>query len=143
MNHQTQMNEIIMASVIVHSNISLENQTSQDRNQLGHYSVLRQLGSMPYPSGFSDMISKEGMKLELCPTERSLLNFLIGTYTPFFIFIFLPTFSLLFIAYIHRIDPDIIIGHKLIGYELDILLHRMRTYRVDHWSRIGRLRRAE
>ena len=43
---------------------------------------------------------------------------------------------------VHKSDPDVIIGHEFLGVSLDVLLHRMRDLKVDHWSRIGRFRRS-
>ena len=42
---------------------------------------------------------------------------------------------------IHKHDPDVIIGHEFLGVSLDVLLHRMRELKVDHWSRISRFKR--
>jgi len=44
---------------------------------------------------------------------------------------------------LHKADPDIIVGHDFVGVSLDILLHRMRELKADHWSRIGRFRRTK
>ncbi|KAF7370942.1 DNA polymerase [Mycena sanguinolenta] len=44
---------------------------------------------------------------------------------------------------IHRADPDVIVGHDFLGVSLDVLLHRMKELRPDHWSRIGRFRRSK
>ncbi|KAF9062817.1 hypothetical protein BDP27DRAFT_1368527 [Rhodocollybia butyracea] len=46
------------------------------------------------------------------------------------------------LAAIHKTDPDIILGHDFLGVSLDVLLHRMRDLKADHWSRIGRFRRS-
>ena len=43
---------------------------------------------------------------------------------------------------LHKFDPDVIIGHEFLGVSLDVLLHRMRELKVDHWSRMGRFRRS-
>nr|VZI15130.1 unnamed protein product [Spirometra erinaceieuropaei] len=43
---------------------------------------------------------------------------------------------------IHRLDPDLIVGHDLWGYQLDLLLHRLNAHKVPHWHRISRLRRS-
>lgn len=42
--------------------------------------------------------------------ERSLLNFLL--------------------AKIHSIDPDVIVGHNFVGFDLDVLLHRMQRIKI-------------
>jgi DNA polymerase alpha subunit A len=44
---------------------------------------------------------------------------------------------------LHKADPDILVGHDFLGVSLDILLHRMRELKADHWSRIGRFRRSK
>lgn len=48
----------------------------------------------------------------------------------------------IFTAAIHKADPDVIVGHDFLGVSLDVLLHRMRELKADHWSRIGRFRRS-
>jgi DNA polymerase alpha subunit A len=42
-------------------------------------------------------------------------------------------------------DPDVIVGCDFVkqGADLDIILVRLRDLKVDHWSRIGRLRRPK
>nr|XP_006813201.1 PREDICTED: DNA polymerase alpha catalytic subunit-like [Saccoglossus kowalevskii] len=42
---------------------------------------------------------------------------------------------------IHKIDPDIIVGHDISNFDLDVLLHRINANKIPHWSRIGRLKR--
>eukprot|EP00959_Pyramimonas_sp_CCMP1952_P345465 7234501-Pyramimonas_sp.AAC.1 len=33
------------------------------------------------------------------------------------------------------------VGHNIGGFDLDVLLHRLKECKVPHWSRVGRLRR--
>ena len=42
----------------------------------------------------------------------------------------------------YRFDPDVIVGHNFLGFDLDVLLHRMKACKADGWSKIGRLRRT-
>lgn len=44
-------------------------------------------------------------------------------------------------AKIHRVDPDIIIGHNFLAFDLDVLLHRLQAGNVNTWAMLGRLRR--
>ena len=44
---------------------------------------------------------------------------------------------------IYKADPDILIGHDFLGVSLDVLLSRMKDVKADHWSRLGRFRRAK
>ena len=48
-----------------------------------------------------------------------------------------------FLAKLHRVDPDIIVGHNMGSFALEVLQHRMAACKVPQWSRIGRLRRKE
>lgn len=43
---------------------------------------------------------------------------------------------------IAKIDPDIIVGHGLMDYGIDVLMHRLAEFNVTGWSRIGRLKRT-
>ncbi|CAL8082953.1 unnamed protein product [Calicophoron daubneyi] len=47
-----------------------------------------------------------------------------------------------FLTRIHKIDPDLIIGHDLWGNEIELLIQRLTANKVAHWHRIGRLRRS-
>ena len=44
---------------------------------------------------------------------------------------------------IYRADPDVIVGHGFLGVSLDVLLHRMRDLKADHWSRLRRFGRSK
>ncbi|KAI6101196.1 hypothetical protein F5141DRAFT_1190185 [Pisolithus sp. B1] len=44
---------------------------------------------------------------------------------------------------IYKTDPDVLIGHDFLGVSLDVLLSRMKDNKADHWSRLGRFRRAK
>ena len=46
------------------------------------------------------------------------------------------------LAVIHKVDPDVICGHNFLGFDLDVLLHRMKANKVEFWSRLGRLKRS-
>ncbi len=50
---------------------------------------------------------------------------------------------LVLIVALHKADPDVIVGHEFLGSSLDVLLHRMKGLKVDHWSRLGRFRRSK
>lgn len=41
---------------------------------------------------------------------------------------------------IQRTDPDMIVGHNFMGFDLDVLLHRLAANNIGNWSRIGKLR---
>lgn len=72
--------------------------------------------------------------------ERMLLNSLLGKLNPRFTQASTDFDSE---VTIHKSDPDVIVGHEFLGTSLDILLHRMRDLKADHWSRLSRFRRAK
>lgn len=43
----------------------------------------------------------------------------------------------------HTVDPDVIVGHNFVGFDLDVLLHRMSRLKIPQWSKLGRLRRTQ
>ena len=47
----------------------------------------------------------------------------------------------MFFAKIAQEDPDLIISHNLLGFELEVIVSRAMTNKVPLWSQIGRLRR--
>lgn len=85
--------------------------------------VLSRPSEEPWPLDHRDSLSGAKItKIERTESERALLNF--------------------FLAKINKIDPDVIVGHDVASYDLDILLHRLAQNKADQWSRLGRLRRT-
>lgn len=49
-----------------------------------------------------------------------------------------------FLGKLQQTDPDVIVGHNWSGFDLDVLLHRMKDCSVaNNWSCLGRLRRSK
>ncbi len=71
---------------------------------------------MPHPS-------LQGFNVEVSPSERAMLGY--------------------FLAKLHRVDPDLLVGHNLGAFGLEVLQHRMASCQVPQWSRVGRLRRRD
>ncbi|KXS22075.1 hypothetical protein M427DRAFT_163586 [Gonapodya prolifera JEL478] len=122
MNQQKRTNEIVAISALVYGAMSIEDASSRAEQSHFRFTVIRQYNDFPVPAGFQELVAASKEKVEVCRNERGLLNF--------------------FIAQIGRHDPDVLVGHNFIGFDLDVLLHRMKTHKVDHWSRLGRLRRT-
>ncbi|RIA89475.1 DNA polymerase family B-domain-containing protein [Glomus cerebriforme] len=127
LNHQKQVNEIAAFSVRFYQKVPLDEAVSPEK--LRHsvqYSAIRQLNDKPWwPLGFEELVGEEkkkGLHLKLETNEFSLINYLL--------------------ALIKQYDPDVFIGHNFIGFDLDVLLHRLKTLRVKDWSCLGRLRRT-
>jgi DNA polymerase alpha subunit A len=89
------------------------------------YTIIRQWNNIPIPGGFTEYTSQhKTSRLEMVQNERHLLN--------------------KFIALLHKLDPDVLVGHNFIGFSLDVLLHRLKANKVElQWSKLGRLRRRQ
>eukprot|EP00659_Diplonema_papillatum_P014633 gene14633-22379_t len=37
-------------------------------------------------------------------------------------------------------DPDLIVGHNFLSFDLDVLFHRMHALRIPHWDVLGRMK---
>jgi DNA polymerase alpha subunit A len=90
------------------------------------YTIVRQWNNIPIPAGFQPEYTSthKTSRLEMVANERHLLN--------------------KFIALLHKLDPDVLVGHNFIGFSLDVLLHRLKANKVElQWSKLGRLRRRQ
>lgn len=61
-------------------------------------------------------------KLTKCDTERELLNF--------------------FMVQFWKMDPDLVVGHDLQGFQQDLLIGNILDLHIPNWSRLGRLKRT-
>ncbi|XP_063099015.1 DNA polymerase alpha catalytic subunit isoform X3 [Cavia porcellus] len=118
-NHQ---NEIIAIAALVHHSFMLDKAPPQPPFQ-SHFCVVSKPKDCIFPCAFKEVIKKkQKLKVEVAETERTLLGF--------------------FLAKVHKLDPDIIVGHNIYGFELEVLLQRINVCKVPHWSKIGRLKRS-
>ncbi|CAG8559948.1 13104_t:CDS:10 [Acaulospora morrowiae] len=124
MNHQKHVNEIVAFSARVYSKVFLDGPISAMNLQSNQFTSVRQLNDKPWwPIKFEEMVKKRKNQLHLTleKTEFSLLNRLL--------------------AILKQNDPDVIVGHNFIGFDLDVLLHRMKMLKIKDWSSLGRLHR--
>jgi DNA polymerase alpha subunit A len=121
MNQHHNSNEIVSATGLIYDTVNVDGETIKLEGK--QFTALRQLNDIPLPVNLQAMMKSIKTKVDILPNEKALLSFLI--------------------ANIHRHDPDIIVGHNVIDFDLDVLLHRMKVNKVEHWSRIGRLRRTQ
>nr|XP_026485188.1 DNA polymerase alpha catalytic subunit [Vanessa tameamea] len=61
-------------------------------------------------------------RLTKCESERELLNF--------------------FMVQFWKLDPDLVVGHDLQGFQQDLLIGNILDLRIPNWSRLGRLKRS-
>lgn len=122
MNVKENKQEIIMASARIYEDISLTDTTPADKLPCRTFTIMRPVGD-GYPAGFRTDIEKHVGAVKLLRTEQELLS--------------------LFLANLQKIDPDVLIGHRLEDLDYSVLLSRLRERNTPGWHRIGRLRRRE
>ena len=136
-NHRLNVNEIASASVVYVRDVRLDaatpTATLQDVNRVRHFSAVRRLDGVSMPPGWDAVAAHENANnpaarrtksvvLSSQTSERGLLSFLL--------------------ARLQQLDADVIVGHNIAGFDLDVLLHRLQANKVPHWSRVGRLKRT-
>lgn len=121
-NLATHQNEIVAASVLAHSAFPIDKQAPSPLYQ-SHFCALTRPSEMIFPFDFKSALSKyKSTKVEVLDSERSLLVYLLEK--------------------LQKLDPDILVGHDIRSFDLDVLIHRMIASKTPHWSRIGRLKRT-
>ncbi|KAL1561351.1 DNA-directed DNA polymerase [Salvia divinorum] len=135
-NEKQNTNEIVSAHVICCHRAKIDTPTDTSDWKwthcpgiLSHFTVVRKLEGGIFPMGFTteaaDRNTKAGSNV-ICyeSSERALLNRLM--------------------IELHKLDSDVLVGHNISGFDLDILLHRVQACKVpsNMWSKIGRLKRS-
>uniref|UniRef100_A0A8C5LWH3 DNA polymerase n=1 Tax=Leptobrachium leishanense TaxID=445787 RepID=A0A8C5LWH3_9ANUR len=120
-NAKTHQNEIIALAALVHHKFPLDKAPPQPPFQ-SHFCVLSKPNDCIFPYDHKEAVKRKNANVEIALTERTLLGF--------------------FLAKIHKIDPDVIVGHDIYGFDLEVLLQRINACKVPFWSKIGRLRRS-
>ncbi|KAJ8764232.1 hypothetical protein K2173_005972 [Erythroxylum novogranatense] len=132
-NERQNANEIVAVSVICCNKVKIDTPMLASEwkkaGMLSHFTVIRKLDGGIFPMGFPKEVADRNMKagsnvLAIESSERALLNRLMIT--------------------LHQLDSDVLVGHNVSGFDLDVLLHRAQACRVpsNMWSKIGRLKRS-
>ncbi|GMN30176.1 hypothetical protein TIFTF001_002720 [Ficus carica] len=133
-NEKQNFNEIVSASVICCHKAKIDTPMLASEwkkpGMLSHFTVVRKLDGGIFPMGFTkgaaERNSKAGFNvISFESSERALLNRLM--------------------IELHKLDSDVLVGHNISGFDLDVLLHRAQVAcRVPSsmWSKIGRLKRS-
>ncbi|KAF6722888.1 DNA polymerase alpha catalytic subunit [Oryzias melastigma] len=120
-NPKTHHNEIVSLAALLHYGFHMDKAPPQPPYQ-NYFCVISKPTDCIFPYDFKEALRKKNGKVEIASTERTLLGF--------------------FLAKMHKIDPDVLVGHDIFGFDLEVLLQRINACKVPHWSKIGRLRRA-
>ena len=121
-NPKTHQSEIVMLGCLVHHQFPLDRPAPNPPFQQ-HFCVITKPCDMPWPLDHRDAAARfTATKVEKADSERALLGF--------------------FLAKLFKLDPDLLVGHDISGFDLEVLMHRIFVNKVPNWSRMGRLRRS-
>ncbi|KAK4783867.1 hypothetical protein SAY86_018235 [Trapa natans] len=132
-NEKQNGNEIVSASIISCQKAKIDSPMLASEwkrpGMLSHFTVVRKLDGGIFPMGFTKEATDRNLKagsnvLAFESSERALINRLM--------------------IELFKLDSDVIVGHNISGFDLDVLLHRAQTCKVPSsmWSKIGRLKRS-
>ncbi|XP_042421168.1 DNA polymerase alpha catalytic subunit-like [Zingiber officinale] len=131
-NEKNNENEIVTASVVCCHKAKIDGPMVpsewKNRGALTHFSIVRKLEGGIFPMGMTKEVSERNSRagtstLALESSERALLNRLM--------------------IELNKLDSDVLVGHNISGFDLDVLLRRAQVCKVPSatWSKIGRLKR--
>eukprot|EP00727_Mastigamoeba_balamuthi_P012903 m51a1_g8235 dna polymerase alpha catalytic subunit, putative (1391) ;mRNA; f:75258-80287 len=115
MNHEKNENEVAVVSLVVESDVDVDAGT---KGRTHARTFVRAL-ARTLPVGFSRC---QSATTTACSSEKALLGEVLRA--------------------INAIDPDVLLGHNILGYDLDVWLHRMRALGETRWSKLGRVRQS-
>ncbi|KAJ7282017.1 DNA polymerase family B-domain-containing protein [Mycena rebaudengoi] len=121
-NHQENKREVVCTTARIWHNMLIDDPKPPEQLPCTVQTFVRPLDRFP-PNFEAKALANGKGAITPVKNERMLLSSLLHA--------------------IFRADPDIIVGHDFLGVSLDVLLHRMRELKADHWSRLSRFRRTK
>ena len=85
------------------------------------FSLLRKLDQFPFPYDLQQKLKRTD-NITAFNNERTMIE--------------------VFVSKLFQLDPDLLIAHNLCGSAIEILLARINYLKIQHWSRIGRMKRS-
>lgn len=113
--------EIISASALVFNSVSSDAATAASSKCNAMFTVVCDPEGTGFPGKFKDTLTSKaaGTRIELAKNEKMLLSYLLSQ--------------------LKKHDPDVLVGHNFLGFDLGVLLHRMKANGTQGWSQLGRL----
>lgn len=121
-NPKTKAHEVAMISWLVHRQVDLEGPSVEAVDSLERFVLVRKLTGKSWPFDLQSTLKQRGMtdSIKLFDSERAMLSF--------------------FLVKMQQVDPDILLGHDIGTFDLDVLLHRFHEFKFGlAWSKLGRL----
>jgi DNA polymerase alpha subunit A len=128
-NPKTHKSEVVSVSAICHKQVMLDTASDESTSNMTQLSLIRPLGTaaaeaLPqFPRDIDQEINRSMPQLQKMPNERALLSRLF--------------------TQIGLWDPDVLVGHNVWGYDMQVLLNRCIELKVSMWSKIGRRRKMK
>lgn len=111
-NNRTQQVEIVGISCLVQDKFHVDRAAPQPPFQQ-HFCILTRPSDEPWPLDHREGLNTiKVTRVEREESERAILQ--------------------LFLTRINKIDPDVVVGHDIAAYDLDILLHRFTQSKVTN-----------
>ncbi|CAG4921539.1 unnamed protein product [Colias eurytheme] len=118
---KTNRTKILMISCLAHSNFPIHKPPPNPPFQQ-HFCVMTKCNEL-WPLDLKQKLPQyKATKLSKCDTERELLN--------------------CFMVQFWKLDPDLVVGHDLQGFQQDLLIGNILDLKIPNWSRLGRLNRS-
>ncbi|GAB5035819.1 dna polymerase alpha catalytic [Nannochloropsis oceanica] len=131
-NPASQLHEVVAISTMTHTGVNCDGPTETGPQHIRQVTAVRPLGGSAgpgHPAAFPHDMAREveaqsrKTRIQTQGNERALLSW--------------------FFQRLQTEDPDMIVGHNLLGFELEVLLVRATALKVSVWHKIGRLRRSK
>ncbi|XP_075981647.1 DNA polymerase alpha catalytic subunit [Anticarsia gemmatalis] len=121
MDPKTRKTKILMLSCLSHTSFPIHKPPPNPPFQQ-YFCVMTKCNEI-WPLDLKNSISQyKATKLTKCDTERELLNY--------------------FMVQFWKMDPDLVVGHDLQGFQQDLLIGNILDLHIPNWSRLGRLKRS-
>ncbi|XP_073983842.1 DNA polymerase alpha catalytic subunit isoform X2 [Rhodnius prolixus] len=121
-NPKSRQSEVVAVACLVNHTYSVD-QPTPERLFNQHFCVLSRPSDIPWPYDLNGALQNfKKTNVHKMDSERALLNYLLTK--------------------LYKIDADIIVGHDLSGYTIELLVSRLSLHKVPNWSRLSRLKRS-
>jgi len=123
---QSHEHQIMMISGIVRDEVDVVSATPGFDNprKTKAFTLIRgQNNGGIFPPGFKDFAKSKAPQVKVQSNERSLLSSLMANFI--------------------KLDPDIVVGHNIRNFEMDVLITRLKKHSLGlSWSKVGRLKQG-